>query len=379
MDFGRAANILLCLRYGIGDLVMETAAFDALRAAAGTARITGLGARPAIELLEADPAIDELVCVQDLGFGHWGDQGDAHSRARLEAWLDARGFDIVLDPSHAVIAVRDLLWARGGVLLDTGLGLQEKALAELGEGIGAIRQAVREGWGLPVAAETRPRVYLDGGDRAFAREYLRARGIHDAPFGVSPVASSPLKRWPVERLAATADRLAADSGRQVLIFGGPQSGCARALHEGMRRPQAAHVVEPLPLRRTAALLERCAGLVGNDTGLMHLAAALETPVVGVFGPTSPAIYMPPGQVPVSAATECPHRKTWGFGPSECLVQSMCFLGIGSCIQTVPEAAVTAAAHRHFALEHAAAGPPPDAEEFDHVHAGDRTQPYTEPE
>ncbi len=374
----RAANILLCLRYGIGDLVMETAVLDALRAAAGAARITGLGARPAIELLEVDPAVDELACVQDMGFGHWGDQGDAHSRNRLSRWLEARRFDVVLDPSHAVLAVRDLLWARGGPLLDSGLGRQEKALAEQGSGLGAIRQSVAEGWGLRVPVDSRPRVHLDAEDRRFAGDYLAARGLREPPYAVSPVASSPLKRWPLERLAETAD-VFAEQGRGVLIVGGPQRECARALHAAMRHAQGAHVVEALPLRRTAALLARCAGLVSNDTGLMHLAAAVDTPVVGIFGPTSAAVYAPPGQRPVSAQGDCPHRKTWGFGPSECLVQDHCFLNVRSCIDTVSGAAVRAAVRTHFGLAGAAADHHADAEGFDHVSAGDRTESYARPE
>lgn len=75
MDLYSAQRVLVCLRYGIGDVVMQTAALDALRRALPTACITALGARPAIELLEHDPRIDELVCTQDWGLRHWGDTG----------------------------------------------------------------------------------------------------------------------------------------------------------------------------------------------------------------------------------------------------------------------------------------------------------------
>ena len=52
------------------------------------------------------------------------------------------------------------------------------------------------------------------------------------------------------------------------------------------------IVQNLHLRRVAALLSQCELYVGNDSGLMHLAAAVGTPVVILFGPTAPHLYLP---------------------------------------------------------------------------------------
>jgi heptosyltransferase I len=102
------------------------------------------------------------------------------------------------------------------------------------------------------------------------------------------------------------------------------------------------VVARIHLRRTAALLARCQLFIGNDTGLLHLAAAVGVEVAGVFGPTSPAVYLPPAGKAVAAADWCPHRKTASFGPPACIVQGRCLVPAGSCIETITAGGLLAA-------------------------------------
>lgn len=341
MELQAARNILLCLRWGIGDLVMEMPLLEALRRAVPRARITALGARPALELLELDRRIDELICVQDWGLNHWGDPGDPGVAARVEAWLEAQAFDVVLDPSHAVEAVRNILWRRGGCLLDTGLRIQDEALAEDG-GVAALRRAAEYGWGLGGRIEAEPELQLGEADLARADDFLAAHGLQGGPLAaISPVASSHLKRWPAQRLAALADGLA-DRGYRVLLFHGPQESCGQEVLDAMQAPHAVTRVGLRPLRETAALLSRCALFVGNDTGLMHMAAAVKTRVYAVFGPTSPEVYLPPFQHGSAPQTPCPHRRTRRFGPPDCLVLDRCLLGLRSCIDTVEVAQLASA-------------------------------------
>ena len=338
MDLGAAGRILLCLRWGIGDLVMETPLLQALRAAAPRARITALGARPALELLEADDRVDELLAVQDWGLEHWGDLGSPVIRARVDAWLAEQCFDAVLDPSHAVAAVRDILWQRGGCLLDTGLRIQDDALRADG-GVAAIRRAAELGWGLRVPADVAPALQFSAADLRNVEAFLADHGLAgDRLVAISPVASSALKRWPPERLAQIADGLIR-RGYRVLLLEGPQQECGRQVRQAMQAPDAVLGIGSLPLRETAALLARCAGFVGNDTGLMHLAAAVGTRVFAVFGPTSPEVYLPPEQQGMAPDVPCPHRHIRRFGPPDCLLIDRCLLGLRSCIDAVDIAAV----------------------------------------
>jgi len=335
MDFNAARSVLLCLRYGIGDVVMEMPAIEALRRRLPSSRITALGAHPATELLENDPRVDEVIRVQDWGLQHWADLGNPSIKAGIGDWLEERRFDLIFDVSHAVFAVQDVIWRRETQILDTGGALQNEALHDEGCGMEAIKKAVKAGWGLEVPSQLHPRIHLLPVDEHSAEQFLRKHLISDSsPIGLSPVASSPLKQWPAARFAAVADRLIEENRSRLLLFCGPDRKAAEALLTHMQNAKSAVNVGNMHLLRTAALLARCKVFICNDTGLMHVAAAAGTPVVALFGPTSPRIYLPchNGSIAVDAWNDdCRYRKNASFGPPECLVSMRCLVGPGSCI------------------------------------------------
>jgi ADP-heptose:LPS heptosyltransferase len=120
---------------------------------------------------------------------------------------------------------------------------------------------------------------------------------------VHPGATSPARRWPVERFAAVA-RAEARAGRPVVVTGGPDEvDLAHEVADRAGLPRAAahagrHGV--LALGRLVAAADR---VVCGDTGVAHLATALGTPSVVLFGPTSPALWGPPAGRPW-------HRALW---------------------------------------------------------------------
>jgi heptosyltransferase-2 len=116
----------------------------------------------------------------------------------------------------------------------------------------------------------------------------------------------PAKRWPQERFTALAREAAAWPGWGVILFGGPaDQTITRAVEEGVRQAAGswsapatlANLTGRTSLRELCAALRCCEVLVTNDTGPMHLAAALGTPVVALFGSTSPELTGPglPGE------------------------------------------------------------------------------------
>lgn len=339
MKLEAATNILLCLRYGIGDLVMELPAIAALRAALPQARITGLGAYPAIELLQGEPYFDALVTVQSFGYREWADHGSEFSNATFTEWYRTQRFDAVLDPSHAVFGAAAIIWREGAPCMhDVSPELQSRALALGLRGYEAVRHAVTQGWGIPVPMDARPAFVFSSQEHAAAQTVLHAVGVGNRPLvAVATAASSPLKRWPVRHFAAVAEYLAG-KGYAVLALGAPEE---TAEEQAML---AAHAIwlRPQPLRITAALLRHCRLLVCNDTGLMHLAALVGCPVVPVFGPTSPFIYAPPGAVVVDETRAPPCRKHHAFGPTDCLIRGACMEGTLGCIARVTVEQVIAA-------------------------------------
>ena len=127
-----------------------------------------------------------------------------------------------------------------------------------------------------------------------------ARGlIPDGPpvLAVSPVAATHPKTWPAERFAALVAAATAPGGPcagwRVALFGSPADRIAVAPLVATLS-QALLIFDEPDLLTVHAALARCAGFVGNDSGLAHLAAAGGVPALALFGPTDPVRYAPWG-------------------------------------------------------------------------------------
>ena len=147
---------------------------------------------------------------------------------------------------------------------------------------------------LGLAAPPLPVAWTGQADRALAASLLP-----DGPpiVGLGPTANWDGKIWPPERFAALAETMRHRlPGARVAVFGGPGSA-----ERGMAAPVLASVpgavdlVGRLDVPQAAACLVRCSLFVGNDSGLMHLAAAAGTPTLGLFGPTPASEYAPAGR------------------------------------------------------------------------------------
>jgi lipopolysaccharide heptosyltransferase I len=123
----------------------------------------------------------------------------------------------------------------------------------------------------------------DWADRLWARENLEP----SQTIGVlHPTARWKTKRWPAERFARLADQLSEDGVRVILVGGSAEVDVTNEVRRQMKH-DALNLGGATTLRQLAALLRRANLLVTNDSGPMHLAAALGTPVVALFGPTDP--------------------------------------------------------------------------------------------
>lgn len=140
-----------------------------------------------------------------------------------------------------------------------------------------------------------PRVWPGEDARRRAREII-PDGMRVLAIG--PTAAWRWKMWPVERFAELAGRLLAPGapleGAHLLVTGGPgeQELCQPVLD--VVPPERRIDLVGAGIDETAAAFERISLYVGNDSGLMHLAAAAGAPTIGLFGPTADAIYSPWG-------------------------------------------------------------------------------------
>jgi ADP-heptose:LPS heptosyltransferase len=109
------------------------------------------------------------------------------------------------------------------------------------------------------------------------------------------------------------------------------------------------IVQNLHLRQVAALLSQCRLYLGNDSGLMHLATAVGTPVVILFGPTVPHLYLPRSvrSQAVTSGVACPYRPRRAFGHPRCVLAGSCLTGT-PCIQTIDPAPVCTTVKEEYA-------------------------------
>ncbi|MGQ9490970.1 MAG: glycosyltransferase family 9 protein [Anaerolineae bacterium] len=169
-------------------------------------------------------------------------------------------------------------------------------------------------------------------DRSWAADRLAAAGIRpgDRLVAIHPGAGAAVKQWPTTAWAAVADALAACSGVQLVLTGGAsEAPLTQAIARLLARP-VVDAAGQTTLGQLAALYERCAVVLGSDSGPLHLAVAVGTPTVHLYGPVSVARFGPWGDperhVVVTSSWACApcHRLDW---PAETLAQHACVAAI----------------------------------------------------
>jgi heptosyltransferase-2 len=180
------------------------------------------------------------------------------------------------------------------------------------------------------AAPLAPQLAVTPGEIAAARQKFGLEKISAPVFGLNPGAEyGPAKRWPAERFIAAAREIQRRTGCRWLIFGGKADvELAERIAAGIQNPEPRihSLAGKTSLRELMALLASCRVLLTNDTGPMHVAAALGTPVVVPFGSTSPEL-----TGPVFSANAKVLKTDAPCSPCflrECPVDFRCMNGIG---------------------------------------------------
>ena len=335
----------------IGDVVHTLPAFMALREAWPETEIGWAVEPPAAPLLRYLPG---PVHVHVLDTRRWRREPWRPSVAS-DAWrqisgLRAAGYQLAIDfqglAKSAVVArasgAPTLGHARPDLREPIAARLYEATAAPIPEGHHVIQRGLELARfaGATGTSATDP-VFPSlaaGEDRASVGEWLE-REIR-GPFVVVHAASSwPSKCWDPLGYAPVAEALYRQAGlRSVWIWGPGESSLARMLsaHAG----EGSHAAPRTTLNEMAALLCRAALFVGGDSAPLHIAVAVRTPVVGVFGPTSPERNGPidPEDVSVVRRLDC----------SPCY-RRRCSLGTLRCLEEIRPEHVAAAALRRLRL------------------------------
>jgi heptosyltransferase-2 len=277
---------ILIVRYSaLGDVVLATSLLEPLRARFPAARIEWVTDPLYAPLLEGLP---ELAAVHRLA------REGPNTALGLAARLRGR-FDVAIDLQNKL---RSAMVARSAAPLRTAFRRRTAMRAVLslfGSDPPLVRAHQTSLYAealapLGISAPGPTKVSLSAQARALAADALR--GVEAPAVAIAPGARWATKRWPAERFAAVADALAAE-GVTIVLCGGPGDRDAFAAFRASTRARVAADLSFLPLDALAAAIARVQLLVACDSGPVHLASAVGTPVLALFGPTSDARWGPP--------------------------------------------------------------------------------------
>ena len=288
-------KILVIRVDGIGDLLNSTPAISLLRENYPSAEITVLARPLNAPVLIGNPDVDRILT--------FARDGECRSlKARLQFYRKLRREQFQL-----VVAMQTAMWSHLVAFLSGAphrLGRYQKRFRstlthawhgkypkgethEVDRNLELVR-LICEGEG------TRSlKFYLSPDEITEAKNHLASLEIEADAFliGIHPGGSSFDKRWPEKRYAELADRLAQQYNATVLLLHGPgEAALARNIQQAMQSPAIVHA--PETIRELGALLSCCNLVVCNDSGPMHLAAALDVPMVAIFGPTDHVAWHP---------------------------------------------------------------------------------------
>lgn len=137
--------------------------------------------------------------------------------------------------------------------------------------------------------EVRPSPQEEG----WAQAWLGRQGVSGPLVALHPGAGAPVKLWPTEKFAQLGAALASRYGATLLLTGTPEErGLVEEVTRGMEEPPL--VLLGATLGQLAAVLRRCRLVMGADSGVLHLAVAVGTPTVHLYGPVSSATFGPWG-------------------------------------------------------------------------------------
>jgi len=294
-------NILIWKLSALGDVILSTPSLRAIRRRFPTGRLTLVVGRSAYEVVARCPYLDDLL-IDDPRERGWNPGRLLTLRTRLREGA----FDVSIDLQNsrrthlmawwAGIPVRIGYRRKGGWLLNRGVRLPRVVLTPIAHQHHLLRKAGIAPDGEALELWPAPR------DEERARQLLGMTDASDQTLlvGLQPGGSGrwKTKRWDLDRWARVCDALTQRDVR-VVVTGGPDE---RPLGEELVRMTSTPplvLIGETSLMELACLIKRCDVFLAHDSSSLHVAAAVGTPTVALFGPTDPRRHVPPtftGQV-----------------------------------------------------------------------------------
>jgi heptosyltransferase-2 len=284
-DDGAGPSVVVPQTSFLGDVVLTTPLFTALRLRLAPRRLAVLVRPDARALVEGHPDVDDVLVDDKRG----ADRGVAGA-IRLARRLRAERFDLAVVPHRslrtAIVTALARIPRRIGFDASRGAFLFHERVAR-----DPTRHDVERNLALMApfgGAPDEPRLHVPVAPDAAARA-AALLAVGDAPLVViAPGSVWPTKRWTAEGFATVARRLAG-AGANVVLIGGPADAPACDSVVALAGVPIVSLAGRTDLATMVAVIDRAAALVGNDSAPMHVACARDVPVVAVFCATTPRL------------------------------------------------------------------------------------------
>jgi heptosyltransferase-2 len=305
-------NILVIQLADMGDVLLSSAFLRELRRHRPKAWI-GLVVQPSmVNLVERCPYVDEVIPFRWRSFKDWGNAFSGH----LRWWLQATRLTARRLWSHQVDMAISLRWNNdapqaAAITLMYTSGARERVgyrdvphdrvpyrVTDINRLItrGPVRSYLKHEVELQLEivsslgaapSDTHVEIWTSKEDEDFARDILSRTGFSDASplIALAPGAAWPFRRWPEERFIALGRWLQETYGANIAILAARNElALAGRIEHGLVKDRTFNLGGRTTIMQMAAVLRRCRLFIGNDSGPVHLAAGVDVPVVGFYGP-----------------------------------------------------------------------------------------------
>ena len=342
-DWQTVERVLVVRLRSIGDTVLSTPSLFALKRFLPHASVDILLEDWVAPVLDGFPHVDHVITLE---------RKSTSARARIARRLRANRYDVVYN-LHGGTTATLLARATGAkhrvgyktyqyARLHNHLSPSSSSLWGQNKTHSVEQQLALLGWtGVPVSDRPATQLAITEAAAAKIAARLETTGLAQAPFAVlHPAAAFATKQWAADKFARVADGLAGQGFRVLVITAENEAHLADELRRNASAPVVAFADLSLP--EITALLARARLFVGNDSGIAHMAAAVKTPAVVIFGSSNVAHWRPWTSTGVAGAAEVVYEEM------ECQPCHGYFcekFDEPECIKRVPAERVLAAAER----------------------------------
>jgi heptosyltransferase-3 len=292
-DWQAVERVLVVRLRSIGDTVLSTPSLFALKRFLPQASVDILLEDWVAPVLDGFPHVDNVISLE---------RKSTSARARVARQLRANRYDVVYN-LHGGTTATLLTRATGAkhrvgyqtyqyARLHNHLSPSSSSLWGQNKTHSVEQQLALLGWtGVPVSDRPATQLAITEEAAATIATRLEAAGLTNAPFAViHPAAAFATKQWAADKFARVADGLAAQGFRIVVITRSDEASLVDEITRTASAPVLAFTDLSLP--EITALLALARLFVGNDSGIAHMAAAVETPAVVIFGSSNIAHWRP---------------------------------------------------------------------------------------